>query len=172
MYLGSEDAGALPLAELQTHKISHILIPAYTGRPAVLHPNSISYMHLNLRDVQGVPIIPEFKAAFAFIDEGLKEGAVLVHCAQGISRSASFVVAYLMQRNSWTLSESIEHVRQRRPCIDVLKKFGDQLRLWEEMHCSLRGDTPAHKTYVAKYSKQVSIGRQNDIIPARFKQLN
>jgi hypothetical protein len=55
--LGSEDAGSVPLEALKNCSITHILIPAYTGNVAVLYPEDIIYMHLNLRDVSGISLV-------------------------------------------------------------------------------------------------------------------
>lgn len=42
---------------------------------------------------------------------------VLVHCSMGISRSASTIIAYLMQYNGMTLREAWEHTLARRSII-------------------------------------------------------
>ena len=39
---------------------------------------------------------------------------VLVHCFSGKGRSASIVVAYLMQKNSWTYETALKFVSSKR----------------------------------------------------------
>lgn len=41
-------------------------------------------------------------------------GKVLVHCARGISRSATLALAFLMIKERLTLVEAVEVVRRRR----------------------------------------------------------
>jgi protein-tyrosine phosphatase len=49
------------------------------------------------------------------IDEGREEGtSVLVHCNQGISRSAAIVMSYLIAKEKMTLKEAWHYVKSRR----------------------------------------------------------
>jgi len=52
------------------------------------------------------------------ITEGLTRGGVLVHCAAGVSRSSSNVIAYLMRRKkNMSFNEAFNFVKKRRPVI-------------------------------------------------------
>jgi protein-tyrosine phosphatase len=46
----------------------------------------IIHKRINADDIPTYRMTPHFDDAFKFIDEGLKRGNVLVHCAAGISR--------------------------------------------------------------------------------------
>ncbi|EPS36658.1 hypothetical protein H072_9788 [Dactylellina haptotyla CBS 200.50] len=63
-------------------------------------------------------------------DTDTPTGNVLVHCAQGISRSATAVVAYLMRTYKWTFVEALAFVKERRR-VYPNKNFQEQLRVWE-----------------------------------------
>ena len=55
---------------------------------------------------------------------------------RGKSRSASVVLAYLMQKNSWSLERALKKVRARRECVAPHEGFLAQLKLYESMgHC-------------------------------------
>ena len=45
------------------------------------------------------------------------DGNVFVHCRAGISRSATAVIAYLVQEEHWILRDAIDHVRTARPSV-------------------------------------------------------
>ncbi|XP_037534721.1 dual specificity phosphatase DUPD1 isoform X2 [Nematolebias whitei] len=64
-----------------------------------------------------------------FIHEALShpQNKVLVHCVMGRSRSATLVLAYLMLKQSLTVVDAIEHVKQHR-CILPNHGFLKQLR--------------------------------------------
>ncbi len=72
-----------------------------------------------------------FKPAFEIIDKAVFGGErVLVHCAEGKSRSVALVVAYLMQRFQVSYDDAAAFVKARRPCADT--KFAPELRLYEQ----------------------------------------
>lgn len=76
--------------------------------------NSIEYLHIFIDDWESEPIHEHFQEAFNFIDEN---EIVLVHCWAGISRSATIVIAYLMDRMNFEKYESINYVRKKRTFI-------------------------------------------------------
>nr|CEL67977.1 TPA: dual specificity phosphatase, catalytic domain-containing protein [Neospora caninum Liverpool] len=57
-----------------------------------------------------------------------QHGNVLVHCAKGISRSASFVICYLMFRRCWSYNDSFTYIRRKRP---IYPNVGFQIQLQE-----------------------------------------
>ncbi|PFH35552.1 dual specificity phosphatase, catalytic domain-containing protein [Besnoitia besnoiti] len=60
--------------------------------------------------------------------EAPRHGNVLVHCAKGISRSASFVICYLMFRRCWSYNDSFTFIRRKRP---IYPNVGFQIQLKE-----------------------------------------
>ena len=61
--------------------------------------------------------------------------AVLVHCAQGRSRSASVVVAYFMQGGVLKYDEALDVVRGARAMAQPNPAFEAQLREWGKQFC-------------------------------------
>lgn len=53
-------------------------------------------------DASNQNLLRHFPAVIAFIKEGKAMGGVLVHCHAGVSRSATCVIAYLMQEKEMT----------------------------------------------------------------------
>lgn len=50
-----------------------------------------------------------------------------MHCAAGVSRSASFVIAYLMTRKDMFYPEAVKYVKDRRKVINPNSGFKRQL---------------------------------------------
>ena len=79
-----------------------------------------------------------FDDAFEIIHEALKEnGNIYIHCIAGVSRSPTIVIAYLMRLNQWSVYESIEYVKSKRPMTDPNFGFIEQLRLYQSNLISL-----------------------------------
>lgn len=59
-----------------------------------------------------------FQESIAFLKEALHSGGgVLVHCYAGVSRSATIIIAYLMQEQKMTFLDAMNYVRIRRPIV-------------------------------------------------------
>jgi protein-tyrosine phosphatase len=68
-----------------------------------------------------------------FIHKARTSGnSVLVHCAQGKSRSATAVVAHLMASYRWTYSEALAAVQARRKMAEPNPTFQQRLRTFEK----------------------------------------
>lgn len=58
-------------------------------------------------------------------------GKVFIHCHQGVSRSCSFVIAYLMWFYHWPYTKAFEFVRKRRTICSPNPGFYVTLQCWE-----------------------------------------
>ena len=79
-------------------------------------------------DDGGENLLPHLPVVFRFIEEGKHFGNVLVHCRQGVSRSASFVIGYLIKKNDFSVDEALGFVQGIRPIIQPNDSFVSQLR--------------------------------------------
>jgi protein-tyrosine phosphatase len=84
-----------------------------------------------------------FYDAIDFMENARKQGGkVYVHCVQGISRSATIVLAYLMFTRKWTYNEASNYVLQRKAVVNPNMTFIAQLicfykRLYEDAFDSI-----------------------------------
>jgi predicted protein tyrosine phosphatase len=75
-------------------------------------------------------IIQYFKECFSFIEGNDK---IFIHCAAGMSRSPTIVIAYLMWKRQIFLDEAIKIVREKRPLISPNANFMNQLKIFQEL---------------------------------------
>ncbi len=142
LFLGSEQAGE-SLEQLQQLGIGYVLVPAKTGLVVAHFPEHIVYLQHNVPDVGEFPIGALFREFFDFIDHGRRAGKnVLVHCAQGKSRSACVVIAYLVWKNELSFNDAMHHVRKKRPAVST--KFESLLQRFEKDQKEVF-TTPRHK---------------------------
>jgi len=88
------------------------------------------YKKMAWYDNDSQDILPFIDEALGFIRGARSERAdarVLVHCVQGISRSASVVIAYLMMFEQKSLREAHAHTCSVRPIAEPRASFLDQL---------------------------------------------
>jgi hypothetical protein len=78
--------------------------------------------------------------------------------AMGKSRSATVVIAYLMQEHNISPSEALSHVRQARSICEPNEGFMKQLELYGEMQTPENvEDTPAYQRWV--YQREIELSR-------------
>ena len=82
----------------------------------------------NMLDYDGFDISEYFDEITGRIEN---EEVALVHCAAGVSRSASIVLAYLMKYHNISLKDALYLVKQKRPIISPNRGFIRQLIEYE-----------------------------------------
>ncbi|KAJ6561234.1 protein-tyrosine phosphatase-like protein [Mycena vulgaris] len=90
-------------------------------------------LHISIADRADVDIQQYLTQTTEFISAALaesQENNVLVHCLQGISRSATVVCAYLVATTSMTATESILYVQAKRSVVCPNLGFRNQLQTW------------------------------------------
>ena len=100
----------------------------------ILHPK---YLRLPLKD-RGADVSlfkKELNSGLTFIENALKENKnakLFVHCRQGISRSSTMVIAYLMKlhckdEKQWNFAKTLAFVKDKRDIIQPIHGFQDFL---------------------------------------------
>lgn len=128
IYLGNIDA-AFNKKKLKQIGIKKILtvMEAFGN-----HYSSNEFIHksIDVEDNYQTNIIRYFKDCFLFIEGKDK---ILVHCAAGMSRSPTIVIAYIMWKNKLSLNKAIKFVKEKRPLISPNDNFMNQLKIFEEL---------------------------------------
>ncbi|KAH8800354.1 protein-tyrosine phosphatase-like protein [Xylogone sp. PMI_703] len=127
---------------LKSLNIKYILSATHQEDIAKFNDNGdtkIIRKHIDIDDDATEDILCHLKEACDWIDAALKNRSgesnvgVLVHCTQGISRSAAFIVGYLMRTLSVPYSTALSMVRETRTWATPNRGFEYQLKVWE--HC-------------------------------------
>ena len=83
------------------------------GFPLSLREDGFAWVNVTLIDGPGNSIA-SVRAAISSLERLAREHLVLVHCAEGVSRSAFVVACYLAEARSIAIEEAVEEVRGRR----------------------------------------------------------
>jgi len=144
LYIGNYQT-AIAKTILKEHKITHVISVSPFPIP---YPEDFKYLEICVDDAPTADLLQHFPRAIAFIDNALKEnGNVFIHCAAGISRSATVLISYLMASQNIDFYSAFTIVHKARSIINPNEGFRLQLHLWQNMKYQLEGNTPAHKVY-------------------------
>ncbi|EEY61790.1 dual specificity phosphatase, putative [Phytophthora infestans T30-4] len=88
----------------------------------------VEYLDVAIKDNVDVDIAQEFGPTIEFIQKAAAQnGRVLIHCVQGVSRSSTICIWYVMLDTKCTLSAAYSHVLKCRPLIFPNRGFMAQL---------------------------------------------
>ncbi|CAG9335484.1 unnamed protein product [Blepharisma stoltei] len=135
LYLGNHEH-AENYDVLRTLGITHVLNSTKNVKNA-FKEHGIRYCRVFVEDSEEEKIHYHFQKAFKFIDEAKEimlsggSAAVLVHCAQGISRSATIVTMFLMKEYDIPFEQCVEYLKSQRYIVEPNQGFIKQLKLFE-----------------------------------------
>lgn len=89
----------------------------------------LEYHYIEVNDSEQEDISQYFESATDFIHR--QKGAVLVHCAAGVSRSATICIAYLMRYGGFNYDQAYSICKIARPEICPNPGFVEQLKKYE-----------------------------------------
>ncbi|KAJ7128248.1 protein-tyrosine phosphatase-like protein [Mycena filopes] len=181
LFLGSQ-AGARNLEMLRQCGITHILTMMSDPPPPMPKTRENGHdmdgfcrMYIKVQDWpdenegegNAQELFTHFRATNAFIDSARSaQESVLVHCLQGVSRSATVVAAYLMATHApWhgaDTSAVIAFLRERRPVVQPNAGFVDQLALYGRCDCDLEAHPTAVEAWRAGRTRRTRRWEQVD----------
>ena len=128
LYLSGDDA-ATNRALLDSKCISHVI--NLTSNVENKFEPIITYKQILIYDLPNQNIMEHFQSSYEFIENAFRQNeknCVLVHCNAGVSRSATIVIAYLMQKKLFRYyRDAFEYVKAKRPKICPNYGFVKQL---------------------------------------------
>jgi protein-tyrosine phosphatase len=113
LYIGGL-ADAEKLAEGNPHRITTVV--SLSEIPVESKLRGINYLNLPIEDGEPVPV-RQFDAIMDAIDENIRWGTVLLHCASGMSRAPSFTAAWMASVGYKNLDAALADIRKVRPFI-------------------------------------------------------
>ncbi|ETW04634.1 hypothetical protein H310_03825 [Aphanomyces invadans] len=128
LWVGSVHA-AFNFEAIKERKITHVLNVSGT---IATYPHEFTYLTVDLRDKDYTNLLSCIPIATVFLESGMQQGGILVHCAGGRSRSPAIVIAYLMSALGHSFDDAISKVRIARPVVQLNSGFEDQLRCFEK----------------------------------------
>eukprot|EP00929_Paragymnodinium_shiwhaense_P080209 TRINITY_DN4181_c0_g2_i1.p1 TRINITY_DN4181_c0_g2~~TRINITY_DN4181_c0_g2_i1.p1 ORF type:complete len:2085 (-),score=719.12 TRINITY_DN4181_c0_g2_i1:212-6466(-) len=161
IWIGNAD-DARDCVALRKHDVKYILNctqPRNNGGVSNYHekdPN-FTYCRLAMGDNSTERLATRFQTAWDFFEKVRvrEDGGVLVHCQQGVSRSVSMVICYLMKYYRWTYDDALKLCRKTRAQAGPNEGFEGQLREFEE---ELRKTNAYEKTPPPRKKRQLEVG--------------
>ncbi|KAI8109383.1 hypothetical protein M9434_000667 [Picochlorum sp. BPE23] len=127
---------------LEKGHFTHILVAVQGPVPRACRYDDFAKdhrMHIEIEDDDESLIIEYFKESSRFIHNAVKQGGhVVVVCAQGVSRSCTLVLAYMMEyvNRDATSLQCLEDLHRIYPQASPNQGFLNQLDVWHEMKFS------------------------------------
>ena len=140
-----------------THVLSvmsgHVALPSHSELPHLPPYQHLQRMQLQVQDHPFFELAAHLPFTTAWIANALldPDARVLVHCVQGISRSATVVAAYLMATRSLSPKVAVARVKELRQCANPNEGFRAQLEEYE--HSLLKTRAQGHYLHAHPYGQ-------------------
>lgn len=128
VYLGGSVGSSYKM--LEKEKIHNVLSCIGTFSPKYKPEQKINQKIISIIDLPTENILKYLKECIEFIESSDK---VYIHCMQGISRSASIVIAYFMWKNNLNYNDAFQLVKSKRPIVKPNEGFKKQLLIFEKL---------------------------------------
>lgn len=117
---------------MQDYGITHILTAA--SELPTPYPSKFKYFKIEVHDTITENIRRFFEPCIEFMQEALQQPGtkVMVHCKQGVSRSPTIVMAYLMKVKKFSSTKAYDFLRLKRPEIGPNPGFVQQLQNYDQ----------------------------------------
>lgn len=126
LYLGNQ----LAANDVSAYKhVTHVL--SLRTEPPELGVSHIVWKGIAITDSHESTISTHFDDTYDFIENA--DGAILVHCREGVSRSATIMIAYLMRKFNVPYQAALEFVQKKRAVVQPNKGFQKELKQYEEI---------------------------------------
>lgn len=126
LYLGDYASAALSERCLHECGITHVVNASQ--RFGNKFPQAFVYLDVSVDDEPHEPLHEHFDRVVAFVRDAIDGGgAVLVHCAAGVSRSTTLVLAYLVRAQGLSVRHACSLVKSRRTIVAPNVGFMRQL---------------------------------------------
>lgn len=118
-------------------------------------------LHVDLPDDATTNLLQHFPACLKFITANLQAGRkVLVHCAAGVSRSATVVTSYVMVEQQMSSDLALKYVQLKHPAAWPNQGFRYQLKLFEDMACKLDVNYEPYRRFMLSTLTQQNVSSQ------------
>lgn len=130
LYIGGQSASE---DSARLHKLGVTLIVQAVVNVVVRFPDQFNYHLVEVIDDPNADLLSRLPAAVSLIHETMQAGrSVLVFCADGRSRSAAIIIAYLMYVKRQSYSSAFALLRLKRDGVRPNFGFTKQLLLFEK----------------------------------------
>ncbi|KAL9654385.1 hypothetical protein ABK040_010412 [Willaertia magna] len=184
LYLGS-GTDANDVDQLKKFNIDYILNVTKEWPVGKLVPSTIIFKRIELKDLREENIIQYFEEGIKFIETAFEnKKRILTNCVVGKSRSASFIIAFIMKHLKMNLKEAFEYTRARREIIRPNDGFILQLMEFEaklynnkftdpetKLSTSLTWEFSPSKEEVRKQEKEMRKGRIGDDVEKEINEV-
>lgn len=146
IYIGTRaDARNLANARLPGDKLRILTVDLESLQ---IEEDGVLTKHVPCLDQPEADLLSFFDECSEFITSGLKNKQnVIVHCLEGVSRSATVVLAHVMYSNQMSLDEATDFIKSVYPKANPNVGFLEQLKLYEAMGNTVDKTSPVYKQY-------------------------